>query len=321
MKRAEKTIILVLAAIAGSCVVSGLIKKQNISVDSKFDTKRVVFIAPNSENRYWTLAEKGIEAAAEKYGISIKIKEPLSNSDNNSEIFSMLSETIATKTDAIIIRGEENKDLISQLETAREKGILIGFIDSDNTDFSRDFYVGTDNMAAGETLAQNVLEIVGENASIGILSCESAALNLREREKGFRDICSLYPNVSINVEIDEQASKKSARDHLLKLAEKKPDAIVALEGYGTLAISTMLDGGQLEDSALFGVDYDSEHYENAVKDGQITGILTQQPYKMGYTCIENLYHLWKNDEVSDTTLIPTEYIDKNNVETFVEEGL
>ena len=30
MKRAEKTIILVLAAIAGSCAVSGLIKKQNI---------------------------------------------------------------------------------------------------------------------------------------------------------------------------------------------------------------------------------------------------------------------------------------------------
>ena len=322
MKRVGKTLILILAAaVTGGCTVSRIVKKQNENASSGFYTKRVVFIVPNSENRYWTLAEKGVEAASEEYGISLKIKEPLSNTDNSSEIIAMLDEAIATETDAIIVRGEENEEMLSHLEAARKKGILVGFIDSDNTDFARDFYVGTDNVDAGKKLAKKVVESVGEDAEIGILSCESSALNLQEREKGFREICSLYPDISINVEVDEQASKKSARDNLEKLAGKAPDAIVALEGYGTLAISTMLEDGQLDSIKLFGIDYDSEHYENAVKNGSITGILTQQPYKMGYTCVKMLDHIWKNEEVSDTTLIPTIYIDKSNVESFQEEGL
>lgn len=322
MKRVEKTIILILAVtIAGGCTVNEIVKKQNTDANPGFYTKRVVFIVPNSENRYWTLAENGVKAASEAYGISLKIKEPLSNTDNSSEIITMLDEAIATEADAIIIRGEENEEMISHLEEAKEKGILVGFIDSDNTGFARDFYVGTDNIDAGKKLAQKVLEIVGDEADIGILSCESSALNLQEREKGFREICSLYPNISVNVEVDEQASKKSARDHLENLVEKKLDAIVALEGYGTLAISTMLDSGQLDFINLFGFDYDSEHYENAVKNSSIIGILTQQPYKMGYTCVEMLDHIWKNDKSSDTTLIPTIYIDKSNVESFQEEGL
>ena len=294
------------------------------NTEQNFNTPRIVLITPHADNRYWDLIAKGIESGADKYGFSFEKKEPLLNCDNIDEQVKMVEKAIEAKADAIIIKGNSDSELLKVLEKARDRGIVVTLVDSDISNFQRDFYVGTDNFEAGEQLAKIIISEVGLDANIAIITAEDTSQNLQQRLDGFESICDQYHGVLITHVFDDQWSSAQAIRQMGIIINQylEVNVIVSLEGYGTLSMNNYIKEKGETKLYLYGFDYDSEHYYENVKEKNFTGIMTQQPYQMGECCAENLYNIWEGKEVENNSFhIPTVFINSLNVDSFSEEGV
>lgn len=314
-------IIIIAAILACLLILKGNHEKSRLA----FDSKRVLFIAPHADNRYWSLVAAGAEYCAGLNGISFKTVEPISNNNNVSEIADMIEDAVDARVDAVVVRGEEDEAFARAVRRAKEEQIQVVFIDADNSDLPRDFYVGTDNEKAGRQMAEAVIGKTGGRARVALLTALGTSRNMAEREEGFREACRSHDAIEIVCVADGQSNQSVNIREINRIRQEytEIDTLVALEGYGTLAMNTMAAEGELSGMNLFGFDYDSEHYRETVNSGAICGILTQQPYRMGSVCIEKLVAFWAEENAvpPESELVPAIFIDADNVDSYVEEGV
>ena len=56
----------------------------------------------------------------------------------------------------------------------------------------------------------------------------------------------------------------------------------------------------------------------AIRDGKVEIGISQNPYLMGYQAVEQAVKWFRGDEIEKFIEIPVEYMDKTNVDEFIE---
>lgn len=251
------------------------------------DITRVTAVLPHDDLGYWTSVANGLRDAQADFPVDVKISFPSTNY-SVPQMVELIKAATAAQVDAIIVQGVEDSHYIAALENAREMGVKILFVDTDLPDFPDHVYIGTDNYAAGRMLGEQLVEASGGGeARIGIISGAPGYPNLELRVQGFRDVISVYPEMKIlQMEYDQYDSLTLIEKYeVLSRPELGLDTLVCVEGTAAMTMGGMLEKRAEGFRYVTGFDY-SEESLAALREGMVDGLMIQQPYGMGYRCIE-----------------------------------
>ena len=282
----------------------------------------ISIIGKDDSSSYWTNVKKGVMQAADDlnkelgYKGSDKIKvtynAPAKSEDIDEQV-NILDEELSRYPDAVGIASIDSAACSVQFDLATANGIPIISLDSGNEYKGIQCIVKTDNEDAARTGAYKLANEIGDEGQVILVVHDSNSETAKERAKSFEEeIKNNYPSVSIvetiycdklddlkkkiavekdpNISEDLQkaAVEKMTDDEVMQYYLKKyPD----LKGvFGTNESSTIFALEALQKTELAGkvslVGFDiSEEQTAAIKNGEIAGLVVQNPFGMGYASV------------------------------------
>ncbi|RGH36879.1 sugar ABC transporter substrate-binding protein [Firmicutes bacterium AM41-5BH] len=282
----------------------------------------ISIIGKDDSSSYWTNVKKGVMQAADDlnkelgYKGSDKIKvtynAPAKSEDIDEQV-NILDEELSRYPDAVGIASIDSAACSVQFDLATANGIPVISLDSGNEYKGIQCIVKTDNEDAARTGAYKLANEIGDEGQVILVVHDSNSETAKERVKSFEEeIKNNYPSVSIvetiycdklddlkkkiavekdpNISEDLQkaAVEKMTDDEVMQHYLKKyPD----LKGvFGTNESSTIFALEALQKTELAGkvalVGFDiSEEQIAAMKNGEISGLVVQNPFGMGYASV------------------------------------
>ena len=282
----------------------------------------ISIIGKDDSSSYWTNVKKGVMQAADDlnkelgYKGSDKIKvtynAPAKSEDIDEQV-NILDEELSRYPDAVGIASIDSAACSVQFDLATANGIPVISLDSGNEYKGIQCIVKTDNEDAARTGAYKLANEIGDEGQVILVVHDSNSETAKERAKSFEEeIKNNYPSVSIvetiycdklddlkkkiavekdpNISEDLQkaAVEKMTDDEVMQHYLKKyPD----LKGvFGTNESSTIFALEALQKTELAGkvalVGFDiGEEQITAMKNGEIAGLVVQNPFGMGYASV------------------------------------
>lgn len=282
----------------------------------------ISIIGKDDSSSYWTNVKKGVMQAADDlnkelgYKGSDKIKvtynAPAKSEDIDEQV-NILDEELSRYPDAVGIASIDSAACSVQFDLATANGIPVISLDSGNEYKGIQCIVKTDNEDAARTGAYKLANEIGDEGQIILVVHDSNSETAKERAKSFEEeIKNNYPSVSIvetiycdklddlkkkiavekdpnmSEDLQKAAVEKMTDDEVMQYYLKKyPD----LKGvFGTNESSTIFALEALQKTELAGkvalVGFDiSEEQTAAMKNGEISGLVVQNPFGMGYASV------------------------------------
>ncbi len=289
---------------------------------------RIAVVSKSTKGEFWDKIKEGMQAAVKDvntaYGfkkddqITMTFEGPDDEEDVESQI-NTLDAVIAENPAVVCISAGDMESCQAQLEAAKENGIPVIAFDSNvsDTKLIRAFR-GTDNTQIGKYAAYKLGSAIGKMGNVAIFAAQEKTQSSQERVQGFLDNIANYTDIKVveTVYSDQVDDMKTAMKEVL---EKYP----ALDGvFCTNAdVSEMfleVDNDTNENKiAMVGVDATSKQQE-AVKKGQELGILSQNPYAMGYQTMWAAIQSTapkKEVQIEKKVLLDPAWIDAENLES------
>lgn len=282
----------------------------------------ISIIGKDDSSSYWTNVKKGVMQAADDlnkelgYKGSDKIKvtynAPAKSEDIDEQV-NILDEELSRYPDAVGIASIDSAACSVQFDLATANGIPVISLDSGNEYKGIQCIVKTDNEDAARTGAYKLANEIGDEGQVILVVHDSNSETAKERAKSFEEeIKNNYPSVSIvetiycdklddlkkkiavekdpnmSEDLQKAAVEKMTDDEVMQYyLEKYPD----LKGvFGTNESSTIFALEALQKTELAGkvalVGFDiSEEQIAAMKNGEISGLVVQNPFGMGYASV------------------------------------
>lgn len=256
---------------------------------------RIAVVSKSTQGEYWKLVKKGMEEAVkainEVYGfkkdeqITMTFEGPDDEQDVESQI-NIIDAVIAENPDVLCISASDVDSCQAQLEAAKENGIPVISFDSNVSENKLvRAYRGTDNIQVGKMAAYRLGTTIGKMGRVAVFSAQEKTQSVQDRVEGFVTNIEKYGDIEV-VEIVYSDQVDDMEVAMKEVLDKYP----GLDGvFCTNADITemYLDMDKSEESdlpALVGVDATSKQQE-AIRNGDEIGCVSQQPYAMGYQTI------------------------------------
>ena len=245
------------------------------------------------------------------------------NSDG-AEQARVVDDVVARGVDAIAISCDDPTACIDPINRAVSAGIPVMTWDADSPQSKRFTYLGLDNIKAGLAAATLLIQAMGTEGKVAILTGVPGAENLETRITGFRDGLAAYPNIHIiatvvtndDINLGVQAVEDTMQAH--------PD----IRGWYFAGMWPLFaDRGSMplwEDAALHHnmktIAFDALPVElNLLRDGYLSGLLDQKNWFWGYETIQIVYdHIVNNKVFPSFVDLGYNIITKNNVDAMLQ---
>lgn len=298
----------------GQTVVNAAVKKEAVTVSAemppkeddkeqdpiKIDTDlvlqkgaRIAVVAKSTKGAYWEAVEAGMKAAVDRineiYGFEKedKINMTFEGPDDETGItdqINTIDAVLSENPSVLCLAAIDQQSCQAQLETARENGIPVIMFDSgvNSEDGFISAYCGTDNKKAGSLAADKLAEKLGGKGKIAVFAQQKQAQSIQQRVEGFLEELKKYPELTA-VQVlysDETDDYATAITELMEENEDIEGVFCTNGEVAKIWLDIMGNFGERE-FATVGFDGDSTQ-QKAVKDGSMLGIVSQQPYLIGY---------------------------------------
>ena len=267
-----------------------------IDTDVKIEAgSRIAVVSKSVKGEYWKMVKKGMEDAVkainDAYGfkkddqITMTFEGPDNEEDVESQI-NTIDAVIAENPDVLCISASDMDSCQAQLEAAKENEIPVVAFDSNVSEKKLvKAYRGTDNVQVGKMAAYQLGSALGKMGKVAVFSAQQKTKSVQDRVDGFMNNIQKYGDIEV-VEVIYSDQVDDMETAMKEVLDKYP----ALDGvFCTSADVTELYLG-LEKSdagdapALVGVDATTKQQE-AIRNGEEIGCVSQQSYAMGYQTI------------------------------------
>lgn len=257
--------------------------------------------------------QKGIEQACTDLGVE---NCNILAADSSLETQVSQIENLVTKgCDVLLLNPYDSDGVVNAVQVAAEKGVGIFTMDVDCEGSTS--FVASDNYKVGEMLADAVIEQLDGKGKIAIIDGITVT-SLKDRTEGFMD---KIKDTDIEVVAEQQTAH--ARDTALASAENilqaNPDidAFVGVNENSGMAILSAATSAGLNNLYITTVDATAENM-TAIRDEKVAIGVSQDPYKMGYTAVEQAIKWCQGEETEKFIEVPVEYMDKDNIQDFID---
>jgi ribose transport system substrate-binding protein len=251
------------------------------------DKEVYYLISADSALPYWQTAATGFKAAAAQYHVTARVVGP-DGHDPQAEA-AELQKAIASKPAGILISVADISVLQPQIDAAVSAGIPVITMDSDAAGSRRLYFIGTNNLEAGQMGGRRVIQKLGGKGNVVFFTL-SGQPNLEDRLKGFKDVFQSRPEIKIVDVVDIKGDARTAFDwtqeSLPLSGPKKIDAFICLDSASGKTVADAIKrsgGGRL----LVAWDVNQDTLDG-IKAGVIDSTIAQKPFTMGYLGLKGL---------------------------------
>src|SRR6185436_16876679 len=232
------------------------------------------------------LAPKGIR-------VDVLWQAPLREDDRDYQM-RVVENLVAKKVSGIAIAPLDSKALVAPVNTAARAKIPVVVFDSALKTDKPISYIATDNYKGGVLGAEHLGKLLGGKGNVILLRYAIGSAATEEREAGFLDtVKAKYPEFKL-ISSDQYggATRETAyqvSQNVLNRHGKDADGIFCVNETTTIGMMMALRnigraGGKAK---LVGFDVGTAAIE-AMKKGDVQGLVVQNPLKMGYACVMTL---------------------------------
>lgn len=285
------------------------------------EKKHVAVIVKSQNSEFWQTVKKGVDAASTEYNVSVTFEGPENEEDYMSQN-KMIESAVKKGADAIVISAIDYDRCADAVTSAAQKGVKIVAIDSTVHSTAVNMFIGTDNIAAGETAAEAAIKdfSADDTISIGIINCNEATENGQRREEGFKSYIKNIDNAEITAIVNVDSTVESATLGAINLLNNYPEinVLVGFNEFMTLGIGNAIRQLSLSDTVR-AVGFDSNVVSiGMLESGEMDALIVQNPFSMGYLGIQHAVDLIEGNATEMTLYTQTSLITKENM--FDEEN-
>jgi ABC-type sugar transport system substrate-binding protein len=154
-----------------------------------------VFLPNSLDSEFWVDANEGLEAEAERLGVSAEFLGP--TEEDPAEQVTLLEETIAREPAGLAVSADDTEEVEDAVARARETGIPVISWAAPLPDSEVVAHVGTDHLAAGEEAAGALAKELGGTGQVALLATGLEEPEARQRIEGFRKGLEDHPDVAV----------------------------------------------------------------------------------------------------------------------------
>jgi ribose transport system substrate-binding protein len=235
----------------------------------------------------------------------------------------------------IVLAPLSDKGLVGTVKQAADAHVPVVVFDSDLAGGNPVSFVATDNEAAGKAAGEALAARVGKGGkgNVVLLRYQEGSASTANREKGFLEAVAAHPELKLasatqyggaTVETAERAS-----ENLLASLGASPDAVQGVFTPNESTTFGMLRA--LRQSGLAGkvhfVGFDaSEKLVQAVRTGDVDGLIVQRPFEMGYLAVKTMVQHLRGQTVparidTGSTLVGKDNLDTSDIQALVHPDL
>jgi ribose transport system substrate-binding protein len=266
---------------------------------------KIAVIPKATNHEYWKAIHAGaIKAQRELEGVQIIWKGPAKEDDRAAQI-NVVENFVNAGVSGIVVAPLDSKALVKPIQDATRAKIPVVIMDSGlEAKAGHDFvsYVATDNYGGGKRAAQCMGELLDETGKVLVLRYQVGSDSTTQREDGFLDgLKASFPRIEV-VSSDQYAGPTS--DSAYAKAENLLIRFPELDGifspceppvFGMLLALRAADrAGTVK---LVGFDR-SEKLVEAMRAGEIHGLVLQDPLNMGSLAVKTLVAHLRGEEVA-----------------------
>ena len=265
---------------------------------------------------YWNEVERGAKQAAADlnkvlgYTGEDKIKltyNAPSSKEKTGEQVNILDEELSRYPDVVVISTVDNNACLVQFDLAKENGIPVLAMDSYNKHPGIKSMISTDNVEAGNTVADKMIAEIGREGKILIANNSSESGAAIERTKGIKEVVSDSENVEVALivnfdkmeEIKDTIEEQLPEDSDIVVDDMSKEDVIAylldtnedIKGcIGTNFNSTQAlikavpKSKRAEEISVMGFDAGEEQL-TALASGDVKGLVVQNPFGIGYASV------------------------------------
>ena len=264
-----------------------------------------IAVIPKVAVPFFDDCNNGAKAAADALGVQYQWVVP-QNTQGSTQV-RILEDLIAKKVDGIAISVNEPKSVEAAIKKAIASGIKVVTFDSDSPKSGRSMYIGTINMAAGETMGESMAKAIDGEGEVAIVTGQLGAVNLNERIAGIKKSLAKHPKIKIVATEgteDDLAKAVSTTESIMR-AHPALKGIFGVSQVGGPAVSKVMAtkefGSKKGTVKVFAFD-DLPDTVKGVKEGYIQGIMVQRPVTMGKMSVEHLVNQINGKETAPKDL-------------------
>ncbi|TIS50758.1 MAG: ABC transporter substrate-binding protein, partial [Mesorhizobium sp.] len=280
----------------------------------------IPIIVKDTTSFYWQIVLAGARKAGKDLGVNVPELGAQAETDVNGQI-SILENAVAGNPAAVVIAPTEAKALGKPIDEAASKVKVIG-IDSSAESKAFTSFLTTDNVQGGRVAADGLAAAIGAanggkvEGKVALITALPGAGSLEQRAQGFKEqLKAKYPGLELVADKYADGQATTGLNIATDLITANPDIkgifasnLIMAQGVGQAIAENSLAGKV----ALIGFDSD-EKLIKFLNDGVISGLVVQDPYRMGYDGIKTALAASKGEKVEANVDTGANLVTKDNM--------
>lgn len=281
---------------------------------------KIAVIPKGTTHEFWKSVHAGAVKASKEVDVDIVWKGPLKEDDLKAQI-DVVNTFVAQGVSGIVLAPLNDSALRAPVKASVAAKIPVVVFDSDLQGDEHVSFVATDNQAAGKIAGEHVGKLLDNKGNVVVLRYQEGSASTQNREKGFLD--AVKTKADLKVVSDNQyggATTETAfsKGESLLLAQKASTG--AVNGVFTPNESTTFGmllairkSGLAKKMKFVGFD-SSEKLIGALKEGDIDGLVVQNPFNMGYLAVKTMAEHLRGKPVEKRIDTGARLVTKDNLE-------
>ncbi|KAB0678567.1 ABC transporter substrate-binding protein [Aureimonas leprariae] len=287
--------------LGGAAVLMGVAAAGMASASAQQPT--IPIIVKDTTSFYWQIVLAGARQAGKDLGVNVPELGAQAETDINGQI-SILENAVSGNPAAVVIAPTERTALGAPITEAAQSVPVIG-IDSSAESTAFTSFLTTDNVQGGRIAADGLAEAIkaktGKVAGdVALITNAPNAGSLEERKKGFTEqLAAKYPDLKLVADRYADGQAATGLNITTDLLTANPNLVgifasnlIMAQGAG----QSIAENNAKDKVALVGFDSD-DRLVGFLKDGVISALVVQDPYRMGYDGIKTALAASKKETV------------------------
>lgn len=249
---------------------------------------RLILITKNLDTPFWDEVSQGAMEEAARTGASLEIWG--SYGDDQADFLKKIEIAIYSKVDGLIVQGldtEEFKELTKNKASAYGVPVITVANDVPMEESLRKTYVGSDQFAAGQLIAEQLVNDMGTEGKVIIMSNSGDEYYQRQRIAGIQEVFQYFPDIQPTYAKTGDSTEQviAATQDMLN---KVPDAaaFIAVDADFSKALTKEIGKRfQIEPFHIYTFD-DGPDLQPLLSQRKLDGIIQQSPKTMGAVSVK-----------------------------------
>ncbi len=243
-----------------------------------------------SSDRFWDEMNEGARSAGREFGYRIYFRGPTAEAGDGSQ--AAMLEDIESLGCVGLLLAPDHPDRQEQVERFMAAGVVTVFVDRGLPGMSAVPVVATDNYAAGQFAARQLMNLLPEGQkNIGLFRLDPNVITTTAREQGFIDEISAQ-EYRLVVDIYAGTMIGDVRFAVLREIQSLKTPLHGIftpnETTTVGVVDTVTYADMLNKPIIVGFD-SNKYIRRAIRQGNLAGTVVQKPFEMGYLGVQLIH--------------------------------